>query len=84
MLSLFVVLVCSFIIFSFVHYYGKDKKPCKRAFLSVLGGPLLLFLVNIMSSVTGVLVPLSQLSLMISAALGIPGVSLLVLMTALL
>jgi len=83
MLSLLAVVIGSFFIFSLIHYYGKNKKPCKRAFLSVLCGPLLLVVLNILSSVTGVLIPLSQLSIMISTALGIPGVSLLVIMTAL-
>ena len=79
MLILFIVLVCTFFVFWLIHYFCKKKKPCKRALVSLLTGPVILIVLNVISSVTGVLVPLSQISLIISATLGIPGVALLVI-----
>lgn len=73
------VAILSLLIFSVIHFLGKKKKPLKRAFISVLTGPVLLIILNVIQSITGVLVPLTQLSFIVSAALGIPGVSLLVL-----
>ncbi|MBQ2971348.1 MAG: pro-sigmaK processing inhibitor BofA family protein [Ruminococcus sp.] len=84
MIRLLVISFVTFLVFSFIHYLGKNKKPCKRAFLSLLWGPLVLIAVNVLSSVTNVLVPISELSLMTSIAGGIPGVALLVLSTVLL
>ncbi|MBE6824029.1 MAG: transcriptional regulator [Ruminococcaceae bacterium] len=84
MIRIFVAVLCSFLLFSIIHFLGKNKKPCKRAFLSLLCGPLTLVVVNLISSFTGVLVPFSELSLITSVAGGIPGVALLVISGALL
>ncbi|MBQ4129459.1 MAG: pro-sigmaK processing inhibitor BofA family protein [Ruminococcus sp.] len=75
--------VCAFLVFSAIHYFGKIKKPCKRAFVSVLFGPMVLVAVNVLSSITGVLIPLSQLSVITSIALGVPGVTLLIALSVL-
>ena len=83
MIRLFVLALCAFFVFSVVHFLGKNKKPCKRAFISVLCGPAVLLIVNILCSFTGVLIPLSELSLMTSIVGGIPGVALLVIMSVL-
>ena len=80
---MFIALVSVFLIFSFIHYAAKKKKPFKRAFLSMLSGILLLGAVNIASGLTGVYIPVTRLTLLVSAAGGVPGVTLLVLLTAL-
>ena len=69
----------TFLVFSFFHFLCKNKKPFKRAFVSILCGPLCLIILNIFTSVTGVLVPISELSLVTSMMGGIPGVALLVI-----
>lgn len=83
MIRLFLVALGAFLVFSLIHYFGKNKKPCKRAFISVLCGPLVLTIVNLLCSFTGVVVPLSELSLITSVVGGIPGVALLVVMSLL-
>ena len=70
-----VALVITFIVFCIVQKLSKNKRPVKRAFLSVVSGFLTLIAVNIAGIFTGVYLPVSVLSLIISAALGIPGVT---------
>jgi len=79
MIRVIVASIISFFVFSLIHFSGKKKKPFKRAFLSVISGPFLIILLNITHSLTGVMVELSELSLVVSTALGIPGVSLLLI-----
>ena len=76
------IFVGIFLFFSFIHYAAKKKKPFKRAFLSMLTGILVLGAVNLLSSLTTVYIPVTELSLTVSAAGGIPGVTLLVLLSA--
>ena len=83
MLMCFVSFGCIFLLFSFIHYAAKIKKPFKRAFLSMLFGLLALCAVNIASSLTGVYIPVTRLTLLTSVAGGIPGVALLALLTGL-
>ena len=81
MLEVFICASATFLIFSFIHYAAKKKKPFKRAFLSMLTGLLLLAAVDILSGVTGVYIPVTKLSLLISTVGGAPGVALMVLLT---
>ncbi len=71
-----------FLLISFIHYAAKKKKPFRRAFLSMLIGVLTLCAVNLLSPLTTVYIPVTELSLTVSAAGGIPGVALLVLLSA--
>ena len=83
MLYLFIAFGCIFLLFSFIHYAAKNKKPFKRAFLSMLFGLLALCAVNAVSTMTGVYLPVTRLTLLTSVAGGVPGVALLVLLTGL-
>ena len=56
------------------------KKPFRRALGSALNGLVALVLVNITGGFTGVTLPVSLLSLGVSAGLGIPGVTMLLLL----
>ena len=76
-----IITVGVFLIFSFIHYAGKNKKPFKRALLSMLVGIAALTAVNLTSGLSGVYIPVTQLSLLISGAGGLPGVALLVLLS---
>ena len=69
--------------FSFIHYASKKKKPFKRALVSMLVGLLTLGLINLISTLTTVYIPVTELSLTIAAAGGIPGVALMVILSAL-
>lgn len=82
MLLSFIVTASVFLVFSFIHYAAKKKKPFKRAFLSMLLGVLTLCAVDLLSGVSGVYIPVTRLTLFTSAAGGIPGVALLVLLSA--
>ena len=81
MLIAFIVSVGTFLVFSFIHFAAKKKKPFKRALLSILAGLLTLGVVNILSGMTGVYIPVTQLTLLTSAAGGVPGVALMVLLS---
>ena len=78
------VIICivgTFLLFSFIHYAAKKKKPFLRAFLSMLLGVGALTLMNLLSGLTGVYIPVTKLSLLTSAVAGVPGVALLALLT---
>lgn len=72
-----IILFCVFIIFAIIHYKGKNKRPFKRALISMICGIVTLLAVNLTGSFTGVVMPVSLLSLMISVIGGIPGVTLM-------
>ena len=82
MLFVVIVLISSFLVFSFIHYAAKKKKPFKRTLLSMLLGIATLCVVNLLAGLTGVYIPVTQLTLLTSVAGGVPGVALLVLLSA--
>lgn len=57
-----------------------NKKPVRSALSSILLGWLSLLAVNISGIFTGVTLPISALSIGVSGAAGIPGVTMLVLL----
>ena len=65
----------SFIVFIVIQKLSKNKSPLKRAFVSLFSGLAALGTVNALSVFTGVYIPVSVLSVIISIALGIPGVT---------
>ncbi len=69
------VLIISFIVFSVIHKISKNKRPFKRAFISLLSGLLSLIAVDVLSIFTGVYIPISVLSILTAIVLGIPGVT---------
>ena len=83
MLKVILIIGGTFLLFSFIHYAAKKKKPFLRAFLSMLLGVAVLTLLNLTSRLTGVYLPVTQLSLVTAAVGGVPGVALLVLLTVL-
>ncbi len=72
-----VILVSAWILFALLHYLSKNKRPFKRALLSMAIGLITLLAVNLLSGFTGVKIPVSLLSLLTSAVGGVPGVTLL-------
>lgn len=81
MLFIFICTVSVFLIISFIHYAAKKKKPFKRALLSMVLGVGTLIAVNLLAGMTGVYIPVTNLTLVTSMAGGIPGVALLVLLS---
>ena len=72
-----IMYVFAFLLFAILHFFSKNKKPFERAFLSMVSGVLVLLAVNICAVFTKVSLPISLLSLTVSAFGGIPGVTLL-------
>lgn len=72
-----IMYVFVFLLFAILHFFSKNKKPFERAFLSMVSGVLVLLAVNICAVFTKVSLPISLLSLTVSAFGGIPGVTLL-------
>ena len=81
MLEMFIYAASAFLTFSFIHYASKKKKPFKRAFLSMMTGLLALTAVNLLSGYSGVYIPVTKLSLLLSLIGGVPGVALMTLLT---
>lgn len=73
------VLVVTFIVFTIIQCLSKSKRPLNRAFLSLISGIAALISVDLLSGFTGVYIPISVLSLLISVALGIPGITSMLL-----
>ena len=71
------IIFATFLIFAVLHYLGKNKCPFKRSLLSMALGVLILFAVNLTGTFTGVTLPISLLSLLVSTIGGIPGVTLM-------
>ncbi|MBQ5398863.1 MAG: pro-sigmaK processing inhibitor BofA family protein [Ruminococcus sp.] len=62
------------IIFAIIHKLSKNKRPLLRAFLSMLMGFVSLLAVNLSGYFTGVFIPFSVLSILVSVIGGVPGV----------
>ena len=82
MLLMILSAIIIFLVFSFIHFAAKKKKPFKWALLSMLSGPAVLCAINLTAALTGVWVPVTRLTLLVSVAGGIPGDALLVLLSA--
>ncbi len=70
-----IALIGALIVFSVIHKMSKNKSPLKRGFISILSGVSSLFVIDALSVYTGVYLPVSVLSIIISSVLGIPGVT---------
>ncbi len=73
----FIILAVSLIAFIIIQKLSKNKRPVRRAFLSLISGAITLLLVDAASVFTGVYIPVSLLSLTVSLVGGIPGVTTL-------
>ena len=63
--------------FAVIHFIAKNKLPFTRALVSVAVGLGTLLAVNLSTGLTGVSIPVSLLSVLISAIGGVPGVTLI-------
>ena len=64
-----------FILYGLIYKLAKKKKPFKRAFLVMLIGFCMLIITDVAGIFTGVYLPVSMLSVTVSACMGIPGVA---------
>lgn len=74
------IYLCAVILFAIIHKAGRNKKPVKRAFLSLITGFMSLVLVNVTSPFTGVYLPVSLLSVSVCTIGGIPGTTALLVL----
>lgn len=74
------ILLCAVVLFGIVNALFLKRNPLKTGFLYVLCGVASLFLVNLVSPYTGINLPISCWSLIISGVGGIPGTILLCVM----
>lgn len=70
---------CLFV-FSVFHFLSRKKHPVKRALFSMIIGALALIAVDLCSGFTGVYIPISLLSIMVSVIGGVPGVALMLIL----
>lgn len=75
-----IILVC-LVVFAFIYAVSKNKKPFKRAFLSMISGILSLIIVNIVGVYCDVILPISPFSFTVSACGGMPAVAAMVLIS---
>ncbi len=71
------VLLFTLLVFAVIHFAAKNKRPFKRAFISMCTGLAALILINLGFGFTGVKIPVSLLSVLVSVIGGVPGVTLL-------
>lgn len=74
------VLLCAVVLFGIINALCLKRKPMKTGFLYVICGVASLFAVNFASAYTGINLPVSCWSLLISGVGGIPGTILLCIM----
>lgn len=77
---IWVVIGSAIVIFAIIEGCYGCPKPLKRGFLAVAIGLAAFCAVNLCAGFTGVSLPVSTLSLSVSAAGGIPGVTLMLIM----
>ena len=72
-----IIFFATFIVFALLHFTAKNKRPFRRALLSMALGAGTLTAINLTAGCTGVYIPVSLLSVLVSVIGGIPGVTLL-------
>ena len=78
------VLVATLLLFTVLHALSNRKRPFKRALLSMLAGAVTLAVINLLSPISGVYIPVSVLSVLTSVIGGVPGVTLLLFLNLIL
>lgn len=78
--SVWIILASIFFTLVIIQLLVRSKKPIRKAISGILTGLFSLFAVNLLGIFTNVTLPISLLSLGISAVAGIPGVTMLLLL----
>jgi len=78
------IILVSLVVFALIYAMSKNKKPFKRAFLSMFLGILSLLAVNIIGVYADISLPVSPFSLTLSACGGVPAVAAMVIINTLL
>lgn len=73
-----------FFLLFFIQILVRSKKPLQKTFLGIITGIGSLLAVNISGIFTGVTLPISLLSIAVSAVAGIPGVTTMLILNMIL
>ena len=82
MLLLSGIIIAIVFVYSIMNYVGKAKHPVKKSITGVLTGFAALAVVNLISPLTSVTVPISVVTIIVAAAGGLPGVTLILALNA--
>jgi len=82
--SILIMYFAVFIIFTVLHCFSRNKRPFRRAFISMICGLFTLLAVNISGIFTGIYLPVSLLSVTAAVIGGIPGITLMLALNILL
>ncbi len=70
------------IFYSIINAIGNAKHPIKKSIINVITGITALIAVNLLAPMTGVSIPVSVLSILIAVIGGVPGVTLILSLSA--
>ena len=76
------ICVIVFLTLFFIQVIVRARNPIKKILVSMIKGIATLVVVNILGIFTGVTLPVSLLSLLIAAVVGIPGVTAMLILNA--
>ncbi len=79
--NLFLILCVTWVLYSIVNAAAGFEKPLRKSLYGILIGLASLVLVHCIAPFTGVNIPISLMSLTVSAVLGISGTSLMLVLT---
>lgn len=74
------ILLCTAVVFGIINAAAGKEKPLKKGFLFVLAGVASFFAVSLTGQYTGINLPVSCFSLLVSGIGGVPGTALLCLL----
>lgn len=74
-----IICICTALSLIIIQLIMRSKHPLRSAFFGLLPGIAALICVNLLQGFTSVSVPISPLTLSVSAVLGIPGVTALLI-----
>lgn len=78
--SIWLILAGIFFMLVLIQILVRSKRPVRKALSGILTGVFSLFAVNLLGTFTNVTLPISLLSLGVSAVAGIPGVTMLLIL----
>lgn len=78
----FGIILCCLALFTILYAIGKNKKPFKRALISMILGVIALVAINLSGKYLGISLEISPLSLTVSACGGVPSVAAMVIIDA--
>lgn len=74
-----VTALSALVLYTIIFLTAKKKKPFKRAFYTMLIGVLSLVIIDVSGMFTGVYLPISPLTLTLSACGGVPAVAVMII-----